>query len=117
MMRGSRQMPAVEADAGVKGVFGIGALAGTLFVVLVSIGPVAAAPSPAMTACLKSWLSAQGSDNSEARKLMAQGPDAVLATLTDEQRKAIRDYITITETIKFRCSRFTPPPPLNPRRK
>ena len=74
------------------------------------------APSSAMTACLKTWQNAQGSSSSEVRKLMAKDPEKVLPTLTEAQREAIRAYLILSETLKFRCSGFTPPPPLNPRR-
>ncbi len=76
-----------------------------------------AVAAPASTAtCLQVWDVMHGRDHSAVRALIAKGPDAVLPTLSKKQVQAIRDYITATETMKFRCTRFIPPPPLNPRR-
>ncbi len=69
----------------------------------------------AMVKCLKTWNKAGTSDFTQAQKLMAKGPENI-QNLTPAEKDIIRNYITLTEMLKFRCSNFTPPPAKNPKR-
>ena len=69
-----------------------------------------------LTECLRNWNDREEARGKGVEKLMAEGPMAALSSMSKPQLQLIRDYLTLTENLKFRCPRFTPTPRPNPRR-
>ena len=66
--------------------------------------------------CLKTWQEFAKTDHKKAKNLIKDGPEKVLSGLKAADRKVIKTYLASTETLKFRCHSFTPPPVPNPKR-
>ena len=82
----------------------------------VALGTLSQAQAePTALKCLRTWKKAGTADFSQAQKLMLKGPESV-QNLSPAEKDIIRNYIIMTEMLKFRCSSFTPPPGKNPRR-
>ena len=77
--------------------------------------PAVSAPLK-MTECLRNWNDREAVRGKGVEKMMAEGPMVALSSMSKPQLQLIRDYLTLTENLKFRCPKFTPPPRPNPRR-
>lgn len=67
--------------------------------------------------CFDAWEKIRTPEARKAKLLMARGPAYAKANYTKEQIAQIGDYYNTAETIKFRCSNYTPPPRVNPKRQ
>ena len=67
-----------------------------------------------LTECLRDWNDREEARGKGVEKLMSDGPMAALSNMTKPQLELIRNYLTLSENLKFRCPGFTPTPRPNP---